>query len=649
MEQLDKWNKEMRRLSVAKFAETDDALYNYYKEALKSLKAEIKQYTDNYEQLSFSKRLEVENRLKTANRIDGILNDLNSWSDAEIRRYIENEIEVGYYGTWYALEGAENVQLDFGILPERYIETLVNEKVNGQTFSKLLYKKRDELAERVTSALLTSAINGKGYAHAAKEVGELTEASYKQALRIARTEGGRAQSTAKQKAYKEAEKKGVQLEKRWLSTLDKKTRHSHQELDGQTVAVDGQFNFNGHKADGPRLFKRASLDINCRCTTVAVVNGIAPDVRKDNLTGEQIEYTNYKDWYASKKTQQTMGKKKYADYVDGLSKKYKTKDFSELLDRMTEKEYEKLSIIDVTDDIVEDIKPKAKTFDAKAIMGKTNMLEMVGEENFNGFVKHLDSVKDERIRNLYDKLGGKIEYYETKQVGAFARGNIVQTSPRSFTGDKESRPFEVVQHENGHAFDSLGMEILTGEKKAFTGRKVKKKILGSTSEFDEIVFHASGLPEYDLKNTINQDLWRYVNGDELPTFKDIGKRPRKAAEKIAWEELSDKIYSESKENFAKFYTDMKAIQKEDFTRTSAISDIAESTGYLSNFGDFPFGAGHGKKYWSTSGNAETEFFAHFMEIMTVKTDDYEMFNLMFPESMKICEQIIDDILKKVGD
>ena len=362
MEQLDKWNKEMRRLSVAKFAETDDALYNYYKEALKSLKVEIKQYTDNYDQLSFSKRLEVDNRLKTANRIDGILNDLNSWSDAEIRRYIENEIEVGYYGTWYALEGAENVQLDFGILPERYIETLVNEKVNGQTFSKLLYKKRDELAERVTSALLTSAINGKGYAHAAKEVGELTEASYKQALRIARTEGGRAQSTAKQKAYKEAEKKGVQLEKRWLSTLDKKTRHSHQELDGQTVAVDGQFNFNGHKADGPRLFKRASLDINCRCTTVAVVNGIAPDVRKDNLTGEQIEYTNYKDWYASKKTQQTMGKKKYADYVDGLSKKYKTKDFSELLDRMTEKEYEKLSIIDVTDDIVEDIKPKQLSY-----------------------------------------------------------------------------------------------------------------------------------------------------------------------------------------------------------------------------------------------------------------------------------------------
>ncbi len=34
-----------------------------------------------------------------------------------------------------------------------------------------------------------------------------TEASYKQALRIVRTEGGRTQSTTTQKSYKEAKKK----------------------------------------------------------------------------------------------------------------------------------------------------------------------------------------------------------------------------------------------------------------------------------------------------------------------------------------------------------------------------------------------------------------------------------------------------------
>lgn len=645
MEQLDKWNKEMRRLSVAKFAETDDALYNYYKEALKSLKVEVKQYIENYDQLSFSKRLEVENRLKTANRIDGILNDLNSWSDAEIRRYIENEIEVGYYGTWYALEGAENVQLDFGILPERYIETLVNEKVNGQTFSKLLYQKRDELAERVTSALLTSAINGKGYAYAAKEVGELTEASYKQALRIARTEGGRAQSTAKQKAYKEATDKGVEMEKRWLSTLDKKTRHSHQELDGQTVAVDGQFNFNGHKADGPRLFKRASLDINCRCTTVAVVNGIAPDVRRDNLTGEQIEYTNYKDWYASKKTQNVIGKKKYADYVGTLAKKYKTNNFSELLDRMTDKEYEKLNILDITDDAIEEIKPKTKVFDAEEIMSKTNMKEKVGETNYIQFVGHLNNAKDERIKGLYSAFGGDLEYMPLKDVGAYANGRAIQLAQSSFTGRRGKNPLNTVYHENGHAFDFLGFKTLTGKSNLPTGKKIKKKMLGRYHEFDETISHASALPEYNLKETIQNDLWRYINGD-LPRPSSLGKKPRKAAEKVAWEQTLEQIREEQQKNTIAFKESINDRLKDNPIPIGAISDIIESTGFM---GEMPFGWGHGAKYWKRTGNAEVEFFAHFNEILTTDEEVYALFTSMFPESTKICETIVDDILKKVGD
>ena len=429
MEQLDKWNKEMRRLSVAKFAETDDALYNYYKGALKDLKAEVKQYIDTYETLSFSKRLEVDNRLKMANRIDAILNDLNQWSDAEIRRYIENEMEVGYYGTWYALEGAENVQLDFGMLPENYIETLVNQKVNGQTFSKRLYAHRDELAERVTTSLLNNAVNGKGYAYAAKEVGELTEASYKQALRIALTEGGRAQSTAKQKAYKEAVDNGVKMEKRWLSTLDKKTRHSHQELDGQTVAVDGKFKFDGSEADGPRLFGRASLDINCRCTTIAVVNGIAPEVRKDNLTGENIAYTNYNDWRKSKAAQAAMGKQKYADYVGKLAKKYGTNDFSKLLDRMTDKEYEQLGILDITD-LPEEVVP-AKV-EVKIPKYKTTS-EAYKSVKLTGIEPEYAKTIDERLldlQNNYPVGEGEIKVIarKNKKVFGYNSTNIVGTT-----------------------------------------------------------------------------------------------------------------------------------------------------------------------------------------------------------------------------
>ena len=46
--------------------------------------------------------------------------------------------------------------------------------------------------------------------------------------------------------------------------------------------------------------------------------------------------------------QAVIGKQKYADYVSKLSKKYKTNNFSKLLDKMSDKDYEELSIIDVT-------------------------------------------------------------------------------------------------------------------------------------------------------------------------------------------------------------------------------------------------------------------------------------------------------------
>lgn len=300
MNQLDKWNKELELLSKASYKKMDKELYTFYKEALKKLKVEIKKYIDEYEELSFSERLQAEKSIKTANRIDEILWNLSDKAQPRVYEYVRSEIEDGYYGSWYTLEGKENIQVDFSMLNESYIERLVDKKVSGKNFSKRLYEYRDKLAENVTSSLLNGAIAGKGYAYVAKEIGELTEADYKRALRIARTEGGRVQSTVRQKAYEEAKDKGIDLQKRWMATLDKRTRHSHQELDGQTIGVDEKFIFNGYKADGPRLFGIASLDINCRCTTISVVNDIDPAVRRDNETKEFIEYKSYKEWKSDK-------------------------------------------------------------------------------------------------------------------------------------------------------------------------------------------------------------------------------------------------------------------------------------------------------------------------------------------------------------
>lgn len=177
---------------------------------------------------------------------------------------------------------------------------LVNTPVAGKRLSNRLYQHRDKLADNVTHNIITGLFEGKSYGEIARRVNEETEASYKQALRIARTEGGRTQSTTTQKGYVEAKKKGIDIQKRWLATLDKKTRHDHRELDGQTIEVHEKFSIRGYTAEGPRLFGIASEDVNCRCTTIEVVDGIAPQLRKDNETKEAPEYKNYGDWLASK-------------------------------------------------------------------------------------------------------------------------------------------------------------------------------------------------------------------------------------------------------------------------------------------------------------------------------------------------------------
>jgi len=300
MSQLDKWQQELERLSEKNYEELNSELFKFYKSALIEIKKLIKSYIDNYDMLSFSRRLEAERLLAVAEAIDEILSQTTNDVQEAILEFIEKEAKNGYYGVWYALEGAANLQLNFPILDNEYINELVFKQIDGMTFSERLYERRDELAKKVTDELQMAYLRGDGYQKVAKRVNEHTEATYKQALRIARTEGGRVQSTTKQRSYEEAKRAGVRIEKRWLATLDKKTRHNHRKLDGQTVPVNGYFKINGHKAKGPRMFGVAKEDINCRCATIAVVNGISPSLRRDNISGEVGSYKNYKEWAKDK-------------------------------------------------------------------------------------------------------------------------------------------------------------------------------------------------------------------------------------------------------------------------------------------------------------------------------------------------------------
>lgn len=97
------------------------------------------------------------------------------------------------------------------------------------------------------------------------------------ALRIARTETTKAATVGSRMAYDDAANIGARFKVAWLSARDAATRTSHADLDGQTIDVGGMFTLEsgdnaGQKAPGPGNFAAAAESVNCRCTTIPILD-----------------------------------------------------------------------------------------------------------------------------------------------------------------------------------------------------------------------------------------------------------------------------------------------------------------------------------------------------------------------------------------
>ena len=101
-------------------------------------------------------------------------------------------------------------------------------------------------------------------------IGKIGAFAPSRAMRIARTESARAVNASTNQAFRQAYAEGIDLKKQWLSSRDDKVREAHRILDAQITDVDGVFRVEGEEAESIGDFGAASLDVNCRCTILAV-------------------------------------------------------------------------------------------------------------------------------------------------------------------------------------------------------------------------------------------------------------------------------------------------------------------------------------------------------------------------------------------
>ena len=155
--------------------------------------------------------------------------------------------------------------------------------------------------KQITASVTSSILQGKSIKHMADDLQKrITTMSRDSAIRTARTAVTGAQNAGRMDSYAAAEKMGIKLKKRWLATLDSRTRHSHAMLDGEQVAQDKKFS-NGCRFPGDPQGPPWEI-YNCRCTLIAALDGIdtssAQRRARNADTGETEVISNmtYAEW-----------------------------------------------------------------------------------------------------------------------------------------------------------------------------------------------------------------------------------------------------------------------------------------------------------------------------------------------------------------
>ena len=203
----------------------------------------------------------------------------------------------------------------FDIWDEQTVKRLISEQPELMPYypEKRALNRGIDLAygkKQITASVTSSILQGRSIKGMADDLqSRITTMNRDSAIRTARTAVTGAQNAGRMDSYAAAEKMGIKLKKRWLATLDARTRHSHAMLDGEQVAQDKKFS-NGCRFPGDPQGPPWEI-YNCRCTLIPAVEGVDASTAQrrarnaDTGQTEVISDMSYAEWAGWKKSVST--------------------------------------------------------------------------------------------------------------------------------------------------------------------------------------------------------------------------------------------------------------------------------------------------------------------------------------------------------
>lgn len=210
------------------------------------------------------------------------------------RALIRTYTEAAYSTQWATIMDT-GVNLRFPVIPVDAVRAAVWNEISGTDFSKRLIDNTKKNVKRLREDITRALIQGEPFARTARTMKADFQSGYSDAVRVLRTEAMRDMTEGHLSQYDAAQELGVKMRKRWVATLDDRTRVDHARLDGEYANDDGLFEFGGMTAEGPGLWGDPAMDINCRCRVVEEVEGLEPELRRIRDEGV-VEYKTYAQW-----------------------------------------------------------------------------------------------------------------------------------------------------------------------------------------------------------------------------------------------------------------------------------------------------------------------------------------------------------------
>ena len=301
-------------------ANTVRKIHKVYQKAASDLRKELNDFTEH-----FAKQDKEQKALVDAGKITAA--EYNAWRDRQIFRRkqwqdkLDQAVKIMNDANAEAVEVVKHGKLNVFAENYNYNAYQLEKKVKGavnfniyneQTVARLVRKRPKVLPEwkinekkdyiwnrrKVNNTVVQGIIEGKDIGQISKDLmHNLCTQNENKMRTFARTSITGAQNAGRQAQMEDAEDMGIILKKRWVATLDDRTRDLHADLDGQEVPVDEPFKVDGYEIDFPGdPSAEPEMVYNCRCTMIQVYEGIERHSVRRDMDDNMVEDMTYNEW-----------------------------------------------------------------------------------------------------------------------------------------------------------------------------------------------------------------------------------------------------------------------------------------------------------------------------------------------------------------